>query len=100
MREAVPTLSIGVVWAALLLGGLVVTAPELALLRAAVERCSTVVLALTKTDLHPRWREVRDLDLGHLRAHGLARVPVLPVSATLAAYARRLAEARTALASG
>ncbi|HEX5566998.1 MAG TPA: ABC transporter ATP-binding protein [Streptomyces sp.] len=30
MREAVPQLTIGVVWAALLLGGLVVTAPELA----------------------------------------------------------------------
>ncbi|GAA4962485.1 hypothetical protein GCM10023238_32230 [Streptomyces heliomycini] len=30
MREAVPQLAIGVVWAALLLGGLVVTAPELA----------------------------------------------------------------------
>ena len=31
MREAVPQLAIGVVWAALLLGGLVVTAPPLAL---------------------------------------------------------------------
>ncbi len=30
MREAVPQLAIGVVWAALLLGGLVVTAPQLA----------------------------------------------------------------------
>ena len=69
------------------------TAPELALLRAAAERCPTVVLALTKTDLHPRWRQVRDLDLDHLRTHGLGRVPVVPVSATLAAYSRRLAEA-------
>ncbi|MDL5159341.1 dynamin family protein [Actinomycetospora termitidis] len=68
------------------------TAPELALLRAAERQCPTVVVALTKTDLHPRWREVRDLDRRHLRAQGLERVAVLPVSATLAAHARRLAE--------
>ncbi|MEJ2866673.1 dynamin family protein [Actinomycetospora sp. OC33-EN08] len=68
------------------------TAPELALLRAADRQCPTVVVALTKTDLHPRWREVRDLDRRHLHAHDLDRVAVVPVSATLAAHARRLAE--------
>ncbi len=65
------------------------TAPELALLRAADRQCGTVVLALTKVDLHPRWREVRDLDRRHLRAHDLERVRVVPVSATLATHARR-----------
>ncbi|NMO93005.1 dynamin family protein [Actinomycetospora sp. TBRC 11914] len=67
------------------------TAPEIALVRAATEQCGTVVVALTKVDLHPRWREVRDLDRRHLAAHGL-EADVLPISATLAAHARRLAE--------
>ena len=67
------------------------TAPEIALIRAAVEQCGTVLVALTKVDLHPRWREVRDLDRRHLGAHGLD-VEVVPVSATLHAHARRLRE--------
>ena len=67
------------------------TAPEIALIRAAAEQCGTVVVALTKVDLHPRWREVRDLDRRHLAAHGLD-VEVVPVSATLHAHARRLRE--------
>ena len=58
------------------------TAPEIALIRAAAQQCGTVVVALTKVDLHPRWREVRDLDRRHLAAHGLD-VGVVPVSATL-----------------
>jgi hypothetical protein len=65
------------------------TAPEIALIRAAATQCGTVLVALTKVDLHPRWREVRDLDRRHLAAHGLD-VAVLPVSATLHAHARRL----------
>jgi hypothetical protein len=65
------------------------TAPELDLLRAADRQCSTVVVALTRIDLHPRWREVRDLDLHHLRAHDLPQVRVVGVSASLAAHARR-----------
>ncbi|WP_018331884.1 dynamin family protein [Actinomycetospora chiangmaiensis] len=68
------------------------TAPELALLRAADRQCATVVVALTKVDLHPRWREVRDLDRHHLQAHDLRRVRVVPVSSTLAAHARRLGD--------
>ncbi|MFF5363694.1 ABC transporter ATP-binding protein [Streptomyces scabiei] len=46
MREAVPQLAIGVVWVALLLGGLAVTAPPLAL---------TVLLALPLLVLGYRW---------------------------------------------
>ncbi|MFM9590407.1 ABC transporter ATP-binding protein [Streptomyces scabiei] len=46
MREAVPQLAIGVVWVALLLGGLAVTAPPLAL---------TVLLALPLLVLGCRW---------------------------------------------
>ncbi|MCD2186528.1 dynamin family protein [Actinomycetospora soli] len=76
------------------------TAPELALLRAADRQCAVVVLALTKVDLHPRWREVRDLDLRHLRAHDLRRVPVVPVSATLAAHARRVGDDELLAESG
>ena len=67
------------------------TAPEIALIRAAAQQCGTVVVALTKVDLHPRWREVRDLDRRHLAAHGLD-VGVVPVSATLHAHARGLRE--------
>ncbi|WP_210586153.1 ABC transporter ATP-binding protein [Streptomyces sp. GESEQ-35] len=46
MREAVPQLAIGVVWAALLLGGLVVTAPPLA---------AAVLLALPLLVVGCRW---------------------------------------------
>ncbi|GHE61614.1 multidrug ABC transporter ATP-binding protein [Streptomyces spiralis] len=46
MREAVPQLAIGVVWAALLLGGLVVTAPPLA---------AAVLLALPLLVIGCRW---------------------------------------------
>ncbi|MEH0528844.1 ABC transporter ATP-binding protein [Streptomyces stelliscabiei] len=46
MREAVPQLAIGVVWVALLIGGLAVTAPPLAL---------TVLLALPLLVLGCRW---------------------------------------------
>ena len=41
---------------------------ELDFLRQAQEMCSTVICALTKTDLYPAWRRVRDLTTGHLAA--------------------------------
>ncbi|WP_299954832.1 dynamin family protein [uncultured Modestobacter sp.] len=58
------------------------TAPELELLQRVVAGCPTVLCVLTKTDLYPDWREVRDRDAAHLAAAGLD-LPLLPVSATL-----------------
>ncbi|WP_345421931.1 dynamin family protein [Actinomycetospora chlora] len=62
-------------------------AGEVELLRAAVAHVPTVLVALTRTDLHPAWREVRDLDTALLAERGLA-VEVVGVSAELARHAR------------
>ncbi|WP_448626183.1 dynamin family protein [Geodermatophilus sp. URMC 64] len=71
------------------------TAPELAFIGQAAALCEHVVVALTKTDLHPHWRQVADLDRGHLARAGI-EAPVLPVSAVLEimAVAQRDAELR------
>jgi hypothetical protein len=45
-----------------------------------------VVVALTKTDVAPRWREIAELDRGHLRARDVV-APVFPVSSSLALLA-------------
>ncbi|MEJ2889775.1 dynamin family protein [Actinomycetospora aeridis] len=63
------------------------TAGEVELLAAAAGHVATVVVALTRTDLHPAWREVRDLDAALLAARGLV-VDVVGVSAELARHAR------------
>ena len=65
------------------------TAPELDFLRAAMELCPTVGCVVTKTDLHPHWRRIVELDRGHLAGAGIA-AEVHPVSADL-----RLAGAET-----
>jgi hypothetical protein len=57
------------------------TRPELEFLRQAREMCSTVACILTKTDLYPAWRKVRDLNEAHLAAE--PDTPVIPVSSTL-----------------
>lgn len=62
------------------------TAPELQLLRVAAGVCPVVLVALSRVDLHPDWRRVRELDRGHLRAAGL-EIDVLPVSAALRLHA-------------
>jgi hypothetical protein len=69
-------------------GGRELTAPELALVRTAVAVCPTVAVVLTRTDLHPHWRRIAELDRAHLdHAHdSLRRVPVLPTSAALALH--------------
>jgi hypothetical protein len=58
------------------------TAPEMAFLRQAAALCPAVACVLTKTDAHPEWRRIAELDRGHLAAHEVP-APVLPVSATL-----------------
>ena len=62
------------------------SASEADLLRRAVDACPAVVLALTKTDLHPHWQQLADVDRGHLQRLG-CDVPVMPVSSTLHAAA-------------
>lgn len=68
------------------------TEPELDFLRQAVAACPQVALALTKTDLHPQWRRVAELDRGHLQGAGLD-LPLLPVSAQLRLEAARRGDA-------
>jgi dynamin family protein len=65
------------------------TRTELDFLRRAVELCPLVVFALTKTDLMPEWRRIRDLDAAHLKAAGLD-IEIVPVSS----YLRRIAGSR------
>jgi hypothetical protein len=62
------------------------TAPEIEFLRSAHERCPHVMVVETKSDLFPSWRQVHDLNVGHLARLGLS-VPVLPVSCVLAEVA-------------
>lgn len=58
------------------------THSEVQFLQQARELCGTAVCALTKTDLYPYWRKIRDLNVGHLKRAGL-EIPVLPVSSAL-----------------
>ncbi len=58
------------------------TAPELAYLTTAVERCSQTALVVTKTDLHQHWRTIVAADQQHLDAAALD-VPIIPVSSFL-----------------
>jgi dynamin family protein len=65
------------------------TAPELALIRTAAAVTPTVVVVLTRIDLHPHWRRIAEIDRGHLDQAGetLKAVRVLPTSAALALHA-------------
>jgi uncharacterized membrane-anchored protein YhcB (DUF1043 family)/signal recognition particle receptor subunit beta len=58
------------------------TRAEIDFLHRAHDACDNLVVALTKTDLYPQWRKIRDLDEGHLQRAGLS-VEILPVSAPL-----------------
>jgi GTPase SAR1 family protein len=56
--------------------------PEVEYLKAAAERCATVLVAMTKIDLYPEWRRIVEINRGHLERAGID-APVLPVSSTL-----------------
>ncbi len=58
------------------------TAPEVAFLRLVLERCPDTACVVTKTDLHPQWRRIVELDRDHLARAGLD-LPVLAVSSLL-----------------
>ncbi len=58
------------------------TAPELAFLKTAVERCPTTAVVVTKIDLYPHWRRIVELDRLHLSDAGLD-LPIIAVSSFL-----------------
>ncbi|NKE55978.1 Isoniazid-inducible protein iniA [Lentzea sp. PSKA42] len=64
------------------------TASELDFLRHAAQVCPNIVCALTKTDLHPHWRRIADIDRRHLSTAEL-EAEVVPVSSTLRLHAVR-----------
>ncbi|WP_030147328.1 MULTISPECIES: ABC transporter ATP-binding protein [unclassified Streptomyces] len=91
MREAVPQLSIGVVWVALLMGGLVVTAPPLAL---------AVLVALPLLIVGCRWYFRRAPAAYRSEAAGYAAVAAAlaeTVDAGRTVEAHRLGDRRVAL---
>src|SRR4051812_6620981 len=55
---------------------------ELATIVAARNHNTQLIIVLTKIDLHPHWRRIRDVNVEHLRRAGLS-VPILPVSSRL-----------------
>ncbi len=67
------------------------TAPELEFLRQAHESCPTVVVAQTKTDLYPAWRDIVEENERHL-AEAAMDLPILPVSSLLRREAVRRAD--------
>jgi hypothetical protein len=64
------------------------TGPELEFLQAAMKLCPNVACVLTKTDLYPHWRRIKDLDEGHLRNAGI-EADIFPVSSTLRLHAAK-----------
>jgi hypothetical protein len=57
-------------------------APELEFLAQAVSVCPNVACVITKTDLHPEWRRIVELDRGHLATAGI-NAEIFAVSSTL-----------------
>ena len=60
------------------------SAPEVAFLAEARERCPIVIQALTKVDLYSEWRRIADLDRAHLAKAGID-AQTIPLSAVLRA---------------
>ncbi|SFK68850.1 dynamin family protein [Geodermatophilus ruber] len=75
------------------------TAPEVELLRRVAGLCRRVLCVLTKLDLYPEWRRIRDLDEAHLRTAGL-RLPVQPLSSALRHHGLRTGDRRAVTDSG
>ncbi len=75
------------------------TAAEVRFLRTVKELCPTIVVVLTKIDLYPEWKRIRDIDLGHLRRAGLD-VDVLAVSSELRIVAANAGDQELNVESG
>jgi replication fork clamp-binding protein CrfC len=65
------------------------TEPEMTFIRQAFEICPVATIAATKIDLYPHWREVVEVNEGHLQRAGLA-IPMVPVSSLLRSHAIQL----------
>jgi hypothetical protein len=81
------------------------TEPELRFLRQALRVCPNVACVVSKTDLYPMWRQVVDLDRGHLDRQNLpgrdgSAIPLLPVSSDLRLEASRLRDTELNTESG
>ena len=72
---------------------------EVDLLTHAAAVCPAILLALSKTDLYPAWRDIAAGDEAAIAAAGLD-VPVLPVSSVLMAHARLRGDSDVAGESG
>ena len=68
------------------------TGPELEFLQAAMKLCPNVACVLTKTDLYPHWRQIMELDRGHLSRAGI-RAEIFPVSSMLRLHAANTQDA-------
>lgn len=58
------------------------TQAELDFMRRAHDRCPNMICVLTKIDIYPRWRKIRDLNIGHLKRADVD-VEIVPVSSVL-----------------
>ncbi len=75
------------------------SAPEREWIAAARDRCPVIIPVLTKTDLHPQWQRIAEIDTGHLRSAGVSSTLM---TATVAGYqaGRRLGDDELVADSG
>lgn len=64
------------------------TRAEMDYLAQAIDMCPSAVCVMTKIDLYPRWRDVLQINQGHLARLGMSR-PIIPVSSHLRVEAIR-----------
>jgi signal recognition particle receptor subunit beta len=76
-----------------------ITAAELDLVTKIAGLCPRLVFALTKTDVYPEWRRIRDIDRGHLERASLT-IPILPLSSSLRHQGLRTGDRRLVADSG
>jgi replication fork clamp-binding protein CrfC len=62
------------------------TEPEMRFISQAHQICPVAILAATKTDLYPHWRDIVNANAAHLQRAGVA-IPILPVSSLLRSHA-------------
>jgi hypothetical protein len=72
---------------------------EIEFLDAAHQACPNVLVALTKIDIYPQWRRIREIDAERLQEAGIRAVP-LPVSAALRTEALRRGDSQLNEESG
>ncbi|KAB1648466.1 Isoniazid-inducible protein iniA [Pseudoclavibacter endophyticus] len=59
------------------------TEPEMRFIRQALRVCPNVAVVMTKIDLYPHWREVAELNRGHLDRAGIEAAALFPVSSRM-----------------